>query len=1091
MTHEFDLFGPLPSGTTVLEASAGTGKTFTIAALVTRYVVEGEARLPEMLIITFGRAATEELRERVRSQLRDAELALADPAGIGDNEFLHQLVDVSDEELALRRIRVAEAMAEFDSATIATTHTFCQTVLRSLGVAGDTDRNATLVEDLSELTDEVISDLYLSRFVGEERPSMSVVEARKLGTRVINDPQAKLLISNSTPESEDRLRFAEAVRVEVERRKKLLGILSFDDLLSQLAHALADESRPAAERMRQRWQVVLVDEFQDTDPVQWEVLEQAFHGHRTLVLIGDPKQAIYAFRGGDIYTYLQARGVADPVATLNTNWRSDAPLVERLGVLLSGAALGDEAIVVHPVAATHEQNRLIGAPQPAPFRMRYLPAGEGTISIAPARQRIAVDLAADVAELLAANPDYDDPDEGRRPLRASDIAVLSFSQKDAPLYREALAEHGIASVVRGGQSVLNSRAGEEWLSLLEAVERPQMTRRVRAAAITDLIGRTPQELVDGGDDLTDELAEQCRQWQDLIRNRGVAAVFEALAAQNLAARVLSQPDGERLHTDLVHMAQILHEVWQDQRLGVVGLLQWLRHERSTAAGDLERTRRLDTDQDAVQFVTIHGSKGLQYPIVYLPHAFNNWVSDKETEHLFHDPDTGERCLDVTGVKRVKQTVLEQAGETLRLDYVALTRARSAVVAWYARTRDSANGGLTRLIFGRQPGEAETAQRAVVPESDGEALAKLREWEAVGAFQVQEVGVRKVPAVPAPPMPGGLTVREWNRRVDTAWRRTSYSGLIRAEEQALISEPEELGTVDEDTLPVEALEVEIATPEVVDLPSPMNDLPAGAAFGSLVHGVLEFVDPDAPDLLVELRRWVDDQQRWWAIDADNDELARGMVPMQHTPMGPLVDDACLKDISLRDRLCELDFEIPLSGGDSPTDTKILVKQIGDVIRRHLDESDPMRAYADKLDNPSLGDQVLRGYLSGSIDVVLRVGAEPRYVVVDYKTNRLGEPGQPGTALDYTQERLTAAMLHSHYPLQSLLYSVVVHRYLRWRQPGYDPQKHLGGIIYLYVRGMCGPETPVVDGIPCGCFTWKPPAEMIVELSDLLAGIEVSS
>jgi exodeoxyribonuclease V beta subunit len=1090
MTHEFDLFGPLPKGTTVLEASAGTGKTFTIAALVTRYVVEGRARLPEMLIITFGRAATEELRERVRSQLREAELALANPSGIGGNEFLRRLVDVSDAELEDRRKRVAEAMAEFDSATIATTHTFCQTVLRSLGVAGDTDRNATLVEDLSELTDEVINDLYLASFVGEEKPILSVSDARKLGRRVINDPQAELVISKSTPESEERLRFAEAVRVEVERRKRRLGILSFDDLLSQLAHALADEDRPAAERMRQRWQVVLVDEFQDTDPVQWNVLERAFHGHCTLVLIGDPKQAIYAFRGGDIYTYLRARGVADEVATLNTNWRSDAPLVQRLDVLLSGAALGDAQIVVHEVTADHQGNRLIGAPRPAPFRMRYLPHQGEEMRIADARQRIAADLAADVAELLAANPEYDDPDEGKRPLRASDIAVLSFSQKEAPLYREALAEHGIASVVRGGQSVLNSRAGEEWLFLLEAIERPQMTRRVRAAAITDLLGRTPQELVDGGDDLTDELAEQCRQWQDLIRNRGVAAVFEALATQNLAARVLSQPDGERLHTDLVHMAQILHEVWQDQRLGVVGLLQWLRHERTTAAGDLERTRRLDTDQDAVQFVTIHGSKGLQYPIVYLPHAFNNWVSDRETEHLFHDPATGERCLDITGVKRVQQSVLEQAGETLRLDYVALTRARSTVVAWYARTRDSKNGGLTRLIVDRAPGQAEVSTSVAVPQTDAEALLELRKWEDAGAFEVEEVGARTAPVVPPPLLPSGLTVREWNRRVDTAWRRTSYSGLIRAEEQAPISEPEDLGTVDEDTLPAEAMEVEIEKPDVVDLPSPMNDLPAGAAFGSLVHGVLEHADPDAPDLLVELRHWVDDQQRWWAINADNAELAEGLVPMQHTPMGPLVDNACLKEIPLRDRLRELDFEIPLSGGDAPTGATILLKQIGDVIRKHLAESDPMRAYADKLDNPSLGEQVLRGYLSGSIDVVLRVGAEPRYVVVDYKTNRLGEPGQPGTALDYTQEHLTAAMVHSNYPLQALLYSVVLHRYLRWRQPGYDPETHLGGIIYLYVRGMCGPETPVVEGIPCGCFTWKPPAGMIVELSDLLAGMEVA-
>jgi exodeoxyribonuclease V beta subunit len=163
-------------------------------------------------------------------------------------------------------------------------------------------------------------------------------------------------------------------------------------------------------------------------------------------------------------------------------------------------------------------------------------------------------------------------------------------------------------------------------------------------------------------------------------------------------------------------------------------------------------------------------------------------------------------------------------------------------------------------------------------------------------------------------------------------------------------------------------------------------------------------------------------------------------------------------------------------------------MGDVLRRHLSPDDPMLAYADRLESPALGGQSLRGYLSGSIDVVLRVGegADQRFLVVDYKTNRLGELDEPLTALDYTPALMTAAMLHSHYPLQALLYSVVLHRYLRWRLPAYDPEQHLGGILYLYVRGMCGPETPEVDGVPCGVFSWHPPAAMVVELSDLLDG-----
>jgi exodeoxyribonuclease V beta subunit len=345
-----------------------------------------------------------------------------------------------------------------------------------------------------------------------------------------------------------------------------------------------------------------------------------------------------------------------------------------------------------------------------------------------------------------------------------------------------------------------------------------------------------------------------------------------------------------------------------------------------------------------------------------------------------------------------------------------------------------------------------------------------------------------PATRQPPAPGNLGVRLFGRPIDTSWRRTSYSGLIRSAEETrgVGSEPEVPALDDEvgDLAPAA-----VAPAPGDDLPSPMADLPAGATFGSLVHGVLEHADPFADDLAVELTTRVREQLAWWPVDAGVEELAEALVPLHHTPLGPLAPDWTLGRIGLGDRLRELDFEIPLAGGDRTAGPDIRLADVGTLLRRHLAADDPLAPYAHRLLGAGLAEQSLRGYLSGSIDVVLRVpdgAGGHRYLVVDYKTNRLGDPDRPLTAADYARDRLTEAMLHSDYPLQALLYVVVVHRYLRWRQPGYDPATHLGGVLYLYVRGMCGPGTPTVDGHPAGVFSWSPPAELVTALSDLLDG-----
>ena len=402
-------------------------------------------------------------------------------------------------------------------------------------------------------------------------------------------------------------------------------------------------------------------------------------------------------------------------------------------------------------------------------------------------------------------------------------------------------------------------------------------------------------------------------------------------------------------------------------------------------------------------------------------------------------------------------------------------------AWWAPSWDEPNGGLSRLLRGRRPGDPVVPDRCDPPKiDDADAMATLRAWENVGGPVLEESVVAPPTAVQLPTTPSDLDVRHFHRRIDASWRRTSYSGLIRAAESAGVSSEPEVIELDDE---ISEVPVHQASGVGVDVPSPMADLPTGAKFGTLVHAVLETADPFAGDLAAELEAQVREHSVWWPVDAEPEDLAAAMVPLHDTPLGPLAAETTLRQIGLPDRLREMEFEFPLAGGDLRGTTPLItLADVGRLFARHVPAVDPLASYADRLSTGALAQQSLKGYLTGSLDVVLRVGE--KYIVADYKTNWLGEPERPLTAADYGQPRLAEAMLHSDYPLQALLYCVVLHRFLRWRQPGYSPDMHLGGVLYLFVRGMCGAQTPIVDGHPTGVFSWQPPAALIVAMSDLL-------
>jgi exodeoxyribonuclease V beta subunit len=1100
---EFDLCGPLPSGVTVLEASAGTGKTYTIAALAARYVAEGTP-LERLLLITFTRIATGELRDRVRERLVSCERELSQIAAgakaTSDDPVVNLL---AERDLESRRARLARAVADFDAATIATTHGFCQEILAELGTVGDLTPDTTFVDDVSDLLEQALDDLYVRQFAPPGARSRGGTRLKRkealdiARAAVTRNPMAVLEPHDAPGDSAAAMRYrlAKVVREELERRKRRLAVMTYDDLLTRLSDTLEGASGAAARaRLRERFDVVLVDEFQDTDPIQWQILHRAFAAEGvTLVLIADPKQAIYAFRGADVYAYLTAATTAQEHATLLENRRSDQPLLDAYDALFAGAKLGHENIVYRQVRAApeHQTAALPGAA----LRVRVVHREDPGVELTPggfarapsAREHIARDVAGDIVRLL---------DRQAGQICPRDVAVLVRTHATAHTVSDELHAAGVPAVVAGGGSVFATPAARDWLRLLEALERPTSALRARTVALTPFLGWAAARIATAEENEWEDVHRRLHAWSRILRERGVAAVMEAITVgEDLAARTLALAGGERLLTDVRHIAQLLHRAASTERLGTTALRGWLAERVADAdrdEGEEEGARRLESDAEAVQVLTIHRSKGLEFPVVYCPFLWDPTYVRRGEPVSFHDPKLGYRHTIDVGLEgrsyeaHARQHEVEQRGEDLRLAYVALTRAKHQAVIWWAGSKDSRHSALGRLLFARDERGEVSAYGRSTP-SDAAVEQRLGELaaQAPGCIEIERCTLELPGSWTAPlDHAAELEVARFDRELDLRWRRTSYSDITaEAHDQLVASEPEQAALSDEPdgaTPAVPAREAD-SHPELERLaqPSPLENMPVGVRFGTFVHSVLEATDFVAADLERELEQHAIPR---WTFDApDAHAVVPGLRAAIETPLGPTVQNLRLRDVARRDRLDELEFELPLVGGDDPSG-RLTLSAIAGVLRAHLEPTDSMYAYAERLTDPALRASV-RGFLTGSIDLVLRL-PNGGFAVIDFKTNWLGAAGEALTLGHYRPAALAAEMHRAQYGLQALLYTVALHRYLRWRMPGYDPDRHLTAVLYLFLRGMAGPDTPVSEGSPCGVYAWRPPGSLVRALSDVL-------
>ncbi|MBW2383492.1 MAG: exodeoxyribonuclease V subunit beta [Deltaproteobacteria bacterium] len=892
-------------------------------------------------------------------------------------------------------------------------------------------------------------------------------------------------------------------RTELDRRRRISRTCSYDDLLSVLARALRLPAGEAlAERIRTRFRAAMIDEFQDTDPVQYFIFKRIWHTTGApFFLIGDPKQAIYAFRGADVFAYMEAKADAGAGAhTLSRNWRSDPSLIAAVNRLFERAPCPFlyEQIPFHAATAAPGAKDAIsvGGGAGAPLRILHVPRAEPgkPLGKGEAGHLVPPAVAHDIARLLAS-----DATIGDRSVTASDIAVLCRTNAQARDIQSALRDRGIASVMQSQESVFDSPDAEDLERVLAAVADPADAMAVRAAAATPLLGATPESLLalaDGDDEEWEPWLQRFRAWHDCFGQEGPMPLLHRIFADpEIGQRLLARTDGERRLTNLLHLGELLQTAARQAGVGVNALLGWLRRMRRDAAARADEAGeaaeiRLESDALAVQIVTIHRSKGLQYGIVYCPYLWDgrrlaqqerDWVS-------FHDPEDEHRAkLDLGGAQQEAHRHLaswEALAEGMRLLYVALTRAEHRLVVLWGGIKDAELSPLGQLLH-PPPADAPLVVSADVDaaeacgahmqglDDDGirdelDALARSSD----GCIGVEPLAFsRSDGRMPRTAQASTLRARESRRLLESAWRTSSFSGLVSGHraDSASAADPlaEGLDYDDAESMREDDL-LALREPVGATTPVVLNDFPAGAGVGTMIHKIFERLDFAAADPATLRSLSAEELLRHGLSHAWAETLARAVGDVLDSPLGAAVDDFLLRGLTRECRIDEMEFTIPVAGGGTQ---RLTAGALASVLADRS-ESASVRAYAQRA--RSLGFPPLEGYLRGFVDLIFEHAG--RFYLVDYKSNQLG-----GFVRDYRPEALEQTMHAHHYTLQYHLYTLALHRHLGRRLPGYDYDRHIGGVYYLFLRGMA-PGHESGSGIHFD----RPPIGLIHALSDLFDG-----
>ncbi len=877
------------------------------------------------------------------------------------------------------------------------------------------------------------------------------------------------------------------VRDHFAATKTRKATLDYDDLIHKLHAALHRES--AGERLagiiRSQYPVALIDEFQDTDAAQYDIFERIYgpaESSTAWFMIGDPKQAIYSFRGADIHTYLRARqrdGVTHH--TLDTNYRSTDDLVRVVNQCFAyannhkgGAFLfkkdGHDPIPFEAVKAKGRKEQWVRNGQPAPVLTcwYYAPKTDNdvqAVGVGEYQRTLAHHCANAIARLLQESETGFRSNTGIEALKEADIAILIRDRKEAQAIRQALLQRGIRSVYLSNRdSVYDAREARDLLHCLRAFLSPQDGRLIRAALATATLTLTYPDIERLNTDETrlDEYIQHFIRYRELWNTQGVlAAMRQFIMDQALPSRLLARPDGERILTNLLHLSERL-QAEGIHRDGPAGLLRYLEDVLGNEGENTdENILRLESDQGLIRVVTIHKSKGLEYPLVFLPFICGfKPIEKSKTSHFKYHDDRGQvtltmakGCEDDSAQTKMDN---ERLQEELRLLYVALTRARHALWLGTAPLKRG-NGAANQLQQGAL-GYLLSGGEAIANEAVRAKLEELLHHPKAAVI----VDVEPEQPVHYPPknnvMEKGEALRI-QKRLFSRWWVASYSALSFARHTTATDTPEAAETARFDQGNEEALQAA----EVLPSPAPANDtlhgFPAGTEPGVLLHSLLETAASPfygfnrvAGDAALRTKLIGRIMQRKHYSDWQT-RLETWLERFLTTRFTLGNQTLSLSELMAADCVAEMEFWFQASA----VDTLIL----DTVVKTHI---------LPQQTRPELQANTLNGLLKGFIDLVFQ--HQGRYYVVDYKSNRLG-----ATDADYATPKLNQAMLQHRYDLQYSLYLLALHRYLRSRlRENYDYDRDIGGAVYIFLRGLDNEKTR-------GIYHHKPPLPLIETLDRL--------